>query len=213
MLPVGVDPEMTCIGLHEAALSTHLLAAGGAWPRGVTIPRATCKTSLVVVDLSRAQGIHSLSAGGLACLRVARLPASVKVVALDNCTTLSELRPTDGCPQMLSLRLDGCRNLTSMSFRDGAWALECLEELDIAGARASTPARSPHSYWASSLRSLSLRGLRLAGVLEHSWKAHAYAASRHSTSASARRLRRKLCRRSPTLGRRSCDAIYARPQL
>ena len=64
-------------------------------------------------------------------------------------------------------RLDGCRKLGSASFRDDAWALGRCEELDLnwcACVDAATLAALLPA--AASLKSLSLRGLRLRGVLE-----------------------------------------------
>ena len=52
LLPVGLDPQIPCLGLSHGVLSA---LSFGRVPEGVEIPRVSLKSSLVVLDLSRAQ--------------------------------------------------------------------------------------------------------------------------------------------------------------
>lgn len=165
MLPVGIRPSTTSFALSEAFLSA--LPVGAPPLSRKQIPRVSCKTSLVILDLSRAQQVNSLSAAGLTSLRVARLPPSLRVAGFEACTALTELIPTCGCSLLLSLRLDGCRKLTGASFRDEVWALDRCEELDLCWCTCiDAQVLTSLLPGASSLRSLSARGLHLPGVLE-----------------------------------------------
>ena len=167
MLPVGMPPQCACVGWSDAVLSAMPLHAPPPHVNNVTIPRASLRASLTLLDLSRAQHVSSVAAAGLACLRVARLPPSARVVCLDGCSCLAVLTPTNGCSQLLSLRLDGCRKLSGSSFGGATWSLGQLVELDLCWCTAVDAATLASLLpTAPSLSALSLRGLRLAGVLE-----------------------------------------------
>lgn len=170
LLPVGLAPDCSCLGLSDGVLSAAPLAAPPIAPPPLReLPRVSLKSSLLLLDLSRAQRVCSLAASGMARLRTVRLPPSAKAVCLEACSSLADLRPTDGCPDLLSLRLDGCRQLRGASFADASWFAASLAELDLSwcsrveGRDVAALLRS-----AMSLRSLSLRGLRLGGLLEAS---------------------------------------------
>ena len=127
-LSVGLDPSFGAIGLSSAVLTT----LNGGWPPStVGSPNMSLKTSLVVLDLSRAHHLASIAAAGLACLQKARLPAAARVVCFDGCGQLRCVHPTDGCAALQSLRMDGCRKLDGASFRQHTWQLSRLEELDL----------------------------------------------------------------------------------
>ena len=177
LLAAALFPDEVSLGLSISFLTTYpnpgadllvwpLLA--GAPPRvRPNTPRVTLKTSLVLLDLSRAQHLCSIAAAGLAALVEARLPPAARVACFDGCSALVTLRPTDGCTALQSLRMAGCRKLAAATFLDAAWHVAVIEELDLCwctGVGASTLVALLHT--ATNMRSLSLRGLNLAGVLE-----------------------------------------------
>ena len=177
LLPVDVGgQEDVCLGLSEGVL-TGLPHEGSYSAESRArmhpgIPHISLRRSLVILDLSRAHLVTSLSASSLGNLRTTWLPPSVHVVCLDNCVALAELRPTNGCPQLISLQLEGCRQLSGASFcnlSDGTtlWSLSNLHELNLCWCtRFDAQALTSLLPQTTSLRSLSMRGLRLSGVLE-----------------------------------------------
>ena len=174
VLPVGLEPDHVSLSLSDGVLGVR---ARSGWPGGV--PLARFRASLVVLDLSRAQHLLSLGAGGLPMLRVARLPPRVRIACFDGCGELERLWPTDGATRLVSLRLDGCRKLGGASFRlvapGGAplgtptpsWQLVSLVEMDLAWCTClDAPTLAELLPAGTKLRSLGLRGLHLEGVIE-----------------------------------------------
>ena len=166
VLPVALDPSKSSIGIAGAVLTSDAIQVHQApAPRK---PQISLKTSLIVLDLSRAHGVAAIAAAGLTALQTACLPPSARVVCLDGCAALTHLRPTNGCQALQSLRLDGCRHLGASSFRDHSWQPTCLEELDLCWCTSlDAPCVLVDLLQkAVHLRSLALRGLCLTGVLE-----------------------------------------------
>jgi len=128
------------------------------------------KAGLVIIDLSHVRQLKAIAAAGLGALRHARLPPHVQIAGFDGCSQLKELLPTEGASELLSLQCDGCWRLGSSSFRaaaDGGWHLVALQAHDLSWCTAM------HALTLStllpsvrSLRHLSLRGLKLHGVLK-----------------------------------------------
>ena len=121
LLPVGLDPVLVSLGLSDAALCIEAWRSGRGIPQGLPHalrPLHSLKACLTVLDLSRAQQLQAITAAGLGALRVARLPPLVRVACFDGCGALTVLRPSRGCQWLLSLRLEGCRQLRSASFLD-----------------------------------------------------------------------------------------------
>jgi len=117
VLPIGLAPEVASLSLSDATLNV-MKNTGTMLPLSPRV-QASLKTSLVALDLSRAQHVGTVGCSGLGVLRRVRLPPDVRVACFDNCVQLVELRPTGGGARMLSLKCDGCRKLGGASFRAG----------------------------------------------------------------------------------------------
>ena len=158
-LPVGLAPQHVSLGLSDAwlamlaggtaaaaaaagaaagaAAAAAAAAADGAQGPPPHLPkRVSLRSSLIVLDLSRAHNVASVGACGLAKLREASLPPAVRLAHFDSCAQLRRLRlGADGCAALLSLRLGGCRLLEAAGFlgAEGAVPLrpDNLAELDL----------------------------------------------------------------------------------
>ena len=153
-LPVGLAPQHVSLGLSDAwlamlaggtaaaaaaagAAAGAAAAADGAQGPPPHLPkRVSLRSSLIVLDLSRAHNVASVGACGLAKLREASLPPAVRLAHFDSCAQLRRLRlGADGCAALLSLRLGGCRLLEAAGFlgAEGAVPLrpDNLAELDL----------------------------------------------------------------------------------
>ena len=158
-LPVGLAPQHVSLGLSDAWLAmlaggTAAAAAAAGAAAGAAaaaadddddgaqgppphLPkRVSLRSSLIVLDLSRAHNVASVGACGLAKLREASLPPAVRLAHFDSCAQLRRLRlGPDGCAALLSLRLGGCRLLEAAGFlgAEGAVPLrpDNLAELDL----------------------------------------------------------------------------------
>ena len=158
-LPVGLAPQHVSLGLSDAWLAmlaggTAAAAAAAGAAAGAAaaaddddddgaqgppphLPkRVSLRSSLIVLDLSRAHNVASVGACGLAKLREASLPPAVRLAHFDSCAQLRRLRlGADGCAALLSLRLGGCRLLEAAGFlgAEGAVPLrpDNLAELDL----------------------------------------------------------------------------------
>ena len=153
-LPVGLAPQHVSLGLSDAwlamlaggtaaaaaaagAAAGAAAAADGAQGPPPHLPkRVSLRSSLIVLDLSRAHNVASVGACGLAKLREVSLPPAVRLAHFDSCAQLRRLRlGPDGCAALLSLRLGGCRLLEAASFfgAEGAVPLrpDNLAELDL----------------------------------------------------------------------------------
>ena len=185
LLPIALAPEYVSLGLSDATLNVmHTKYVAAPLPRRPPI-QTSLKSTLVAIDMSRAQHVTTLGCSGLGALRRARLPPDCLVACFDGCAQLAELLPTAGAAKLLSLQCDGCRSLSDASFRVAAtasgdagpsssadalaccWQLARLEELNLSWC-ACIHARTLVSLLptAPCLRSVSLRGLSLHGVLE-----------------------------------------------
>ena len=153
-LPVGLAPQHVSLGLSDAwlamlaggtaaaaaaagAAAGAAAAADGAQGPPPHLPkRVSLRSSLIVLDLSRAHNVASVGACGLAKLREASLPPAVRLAHFDSCAQLRRLRlGADGCAALLSLRLGGCRLLEAAGLlgTEGAVPLrpDNLAELDL----------------------------------------------------------------------------------
>ena len=153
-LPVGLAPQHVSLGLSDAwlamlaggtaaaaaaagAAAGAAAAADGAQGPPPHLPkRVSLRSSLIVLDLSRAHNVASVGACGLAKLREASLPPAVRLAHFDSCAQLRRLRlGADGCAALLSLRLGGCRLLEAAGLlgAEGAVPLrpDNLAELDL----------------------------------------------------------------------------------
>ena len=192
-LPVGLAPDKhVSLGFSDAMLAMAVL---GQPPRPAPMRSVSFRSSLIVLDLSRAHHVASVGACGLASLREAALPPAVRVASFEGCDQLRSLRLCSApgtCAALLSLRLGGCRRLDGGSLlgtANGATSLRpggptpggptprapepCLSwcsllaELDLSWCAAVDPAALCAILPAATrLRSLSLRGLAAGGALE-----------------------------------------------
>lgn len=159
LLRCALDPAGQALSLSSAHTRGLMLEDEPARVRSLSC-------SLVSLDLSRAAHLATICGAGLRELRSARLPPAARVACFSNCGKLEELRPTAGCERLLSLQLDGCRQLEPRSL-GSEWRLGACEEIDLSyctNVDAGTLAALLPT--AGSLRSLSLRGLGLGGVVE-----------------------------------------------
>lgn len=136
---------------------------------GVESQETSCgfllRSALVKADLSRAHRLESVHCSGLTGLREASLPATARAVAFDGCTALHTLRAPAGDAALVSLNVDGCRSLAATTL-DG-FGLGACEELVLSWCRGLPAKKLAAAVGrAHRLRSVSLRGLALEGVVE-----------------------------------------------
>lgn len=184
-LPVGLAPEHVSLNLSDATLNLmrRIPDNDHGWVLRPLVPRpalVSFRSSLSVMDLSRAQHLASINAAGLGVLKSVKLPPNVRVACFDGCSQLSELHPTCGATQLVSLQCNGCRKLSGRSFQAGAnaaegnlpvllsaWHMQSLVELDLSWCTSiDAPILLGMLPTATSLCSVGLRGLALGGVIE-----------------------------------------------
>ena len=177
-LPVGLAPQHVSLGLSDAwlamlaggtaaaaaaagAAAGAAAAADGAQGPPPHLPkRVSLRSSLIVLDLSRAHNVASVGACGLAKLREASLPPAVRLAHFDRLglglglglgsrlplplpltlpLTLTLTLTLTSCAQLRRLRLgpDGCAAL--LSLRLGGCRL--LEAAGFLGAEGAVPLR------------------------------------------------------------------------